>query len=117
MHVPSLPGAARALMLVLMAACITLIMHVRNAPRPATQQMHAPLLQLNIDTSTAAELSLIPGLGDVLTQRILDERDRRGGFTSIDELDQIAGIGTVMLERVRQHVQPISRSAQARSPK
>lgn len=52
----------------------------------------APLI-VNLNTATAAELETLPGIGPTLAAAILAERDRRGGFTSIDDLRSVRGIG------------------------
>ena len=66
-----------------------------------TMERAGPALDLN--RATKAELRLVPGLGDALSQRVVDYRDRAGGFRSIDDLRQVHGIGPKTLERVRQH--------------
>lgn len=48
---------------------------------------------VNINTATKEELSTLPGIGDVLAQRILNYRARNGGFVSPDELMNVDGIG------------------------
>lgn len=52
-----------------------------------------PVVDLN--TATTEELEELPGVGPVLAQRLLDYRDERGGFTSVDELLDVSGIGEV----------------------
>lgn len=48
---------------------------------------------VNLNTATQAELEALPGIGPSLAQAIVAERDRRGGFTSVDQLRQVRGIG------------------------
>ena len=42
--------------------------------------------RLNINTASAAELDVLPGVGPVIARRIVERRDRQGPFTSIDQL-------------------------------
>jgi competence protein ComEA len=55
----------------------------------------APLV--NINTADAAELSTLPGVGPVLSGRIVDWRTEHGAFGSVAELDAVSGIGEKML--------------------
>jgi competence protein ComEA len=48
---------------------------------------------VNLNTATLAELDGLPGIGPTLGGAILRERERRGGFTSVDQLRDVRGIG------------------------
>lgn len=48
---------------------------------------------LNLNTATQAELELLPGIGPVLAQAILDYRDSFGGFSAKEQLKEVSGIG------------------------
>ena len=48
---------------------------------------------LNLNTATQAELELLPGIGPVLAQAILDYRDSFGGFSTKEQLKEVSGIG------------------------
>ena len=48
---------------------------------------------LNLNTATQAELELLPGIGPVLAQAILDYRDSFGGFSTKEQLMEVSGIG------------------------
>lgn len=56
---------------------------------------------LNINTATADELTELPGVGDVLATRIVEYRDTHGPFQSIDDLGQVEGISTTLIESLR----------------
>ena len=48
---------------------------------------------LDINRATARELEGLPGIGPTLAGRIVDYRQRKGGFQSINELKLVPGIG------------------------
>lgn len=72
------------------------------APAATTDERTGPALNLNL--ATRAELRLIPGIGDALSQRIIDYRERHGDFRSIEELRKVSGVGPKTLERIRPHL-------------
>ncbi len=54
---------------------------------PAT----TPDQPLNLNTATLEQLDTLDGVGPATAQKILDYREEHGGFSSVDELDQIPG--------------------------
>ena len=56
---------------------------------------------VNINTATLAELQTLPGIGPVLAGNIIEFRESHGGFTSVDELINVARIGVATLDRIR----------------
>jgi competence protein ComEA len=57
--------------------------------------------KVNLNTATLAELDALPGVGPVLAQRILDHRQRHGGFRSVSELGQVDGIGDARYQELK----------------
>jgi competence protein ComEA len=49
--------------------------------------------KLDLNTATQAQLEELPGIGPAYAQAIIAERQRRGGFTSVNELRSVRGIG------------------------
>ena len=58
--------------------------------RPKEPEVTFPV---NINTATARELDALPGIGEVIAQRIIDYRNAHGPFGSVDELINVKGIG------------------------
>jgi competence protein ComEA len=48
---------------------------------------------LDLNTATSLQLEELPGIGPALAAAIIEERDRRGGFRSVNELRDVRGIG------------------------
>jgi competence protein ComEA len=55
---------------------------------------------VNINTADAAALDALPGVGPVLSQRILDWRTAHGRFSTVDELGEVSGIGDKLLAQI-----------------
>jgi competence protein ComEA len=54
----------------------------------------------------------LPGVGQVLAERLLAERERGGEFRSHDDLSRVRGIGPRTLERIRPYLLPIPTDAE-----
>ncbi|MPQ97463.1 competence protein ComEA [Modestobacter sp. I12A-02628] len=67
------------------------------APTAAGAATSGPV---DLNTATVADLDALPGIGPVLAQRIVDHRTSEGPFTSIDQLDDVEGIGPVAFEEL-----------------
>ena len=59
---------------------------------------------LNINTATKEQLMTLPGIGEVRALQIIAMRQEQGGFTSIEDLLNISGIGDKTLEAIRPHL-------------
>jgi competence ComEA-like helix-hairpin-helix protein len=57
--------------------------------------------QLNINTASKEALQLLPGIGPVLAERIIEYRRVYGPFIDVEQLIEVKGIGPRILERLR----------------
>jgi competence protein ComEA len=64
----------------------------------------APAGPIDLNTATFEQLQTLPGVGPVLAQRILDWRADHGRFDSVDQLNDVSGIGTVKFAQLRDRV-------------
>jgi competence protein ComEA len=67
------------------------------APGPDAGPARPPGGPVHLNSATAEELETLPGIGPSLAAAILRERQARGGFRSVDDLDAVRGIGTARL--------------------
>jgi competence ComEA-like helix-hairpin-helix protein len=70
---------------------------------------------LDLNAASEGDLDALPGIGPSKARAIIDWRDRNGKFTSVDQLDEVKGIGPAMLEKIRPHV-TVGGSAPATAP-
>ncbi len=77
---------------------------VAAAATPPTDGPSAPVAMVNLNTATESELDTLPEVGPVTAASILQWRDQHGGFTSVDELLEVDGIGEVTLGKLAPYV-------------
>ena len=58
------------------------------------------LYQLDINSATKSQLQELPGIGEVIAQRIIDYRENNGAFQTLDELQNVEGIGEKKLNAI-----------------
>ena len=56
---------------------------------------------LDLNSATAEELQKLPGIGEKLSQAIVDYREQNGPFQTVDELLRVPGIGEKRLASIR----------------
>lgn len=55
---------------------------------------------LNLNTCTAEELMTISGIGEVKASAIIEYREYLGGYTSVEQIKNIKGIGDKIYEKI-----------------
>jgi competence protein ComEA len=61
---------------------------------PATATTPGAPTPLDLNTATEEQFDALPGVGPVLARRIIDYRTRNGGFRTVEQLQEVSGIGT-----------------------
>lgn len=74
-----------------------------QAAAPPLAPGGTPLPGVRLDLNAAAwfELDALPGVGETLARRIVEDRERRGPFASLDDLARVPGISDASLSRWR----------------
>src|SRR5215217_8270564 len=63
-----------------------------------------PGVPLDLNTATVEQLDELDGIGPATAQQIVEYREAHGGFGSVEELDQVPGIGETRLAALRDKV-------------
>lgn len=67
------------------------------APTEETEGIRFPI---HINLAGKEEFMALPGIGEVLAQRIVDYREEHGPFGSVEELMNVEGIGKKRMEEM-----------------
>ncbi len=60
--------------------------------------------KININTATIEQLDMLPGIGGVIAQRIIDYRDKNGPFAAIEDIMKVSGIGEKKFEQIKDYI-------------
>lgn len=76
-----------------------------STQQPARSRQKGPPDQpIDINRAGIEDLQRLPGIGPVLAERIVAEREENGPFRSLEELRRVRGIGPRTLEKLRPYV-------------
>lgn len=60
--------------------------------------------KININTASAEELQELSGVGPALSERIIDYRESKGRFSSIEDLQNVSGIGEMRFANLKDKI-------------
>lgn len=61
-------------------------------------------IPLDINKAAARDFEALPGIGLKLAERIVETRDRLGGFETVDDLKKVKGIGDKKLDKIKDFI-------------
>ena len=60
--------------------------------------------KININTAQTAELEKLPGVGRVTAKRIIEHRQKSGGYKTIEEIMEIKGMSSKKYEKIKNYI-------------
>ena len=64
----------------------------------------APAGKVNINSASAQQLTALPGVGEKLATRIVEYRQKAGGFKTVQELMNVKGVGEKNFAKLQAHL-------------
>ena len=70
----------------------------------------------DLNTSTAADLTQVRGIGAVLSERIVKYRTRLQGFDELNQLYEVHGLDSLVVEKVKRQFKIITKPERVKTP-
>jgi competence protein ComEA len=71
-----------------------------SKPDITTKEAQKQVVQVNINTATAEELSkVLKGIGMSKAKKIIEYREKFGPFVTVEQLKEVSGIGQATLDK------------------
>ena len=110
---PPSPQQQRAIISLTVTGLIILILWLTMSQKNLVDFFYPPeqrvRFSLDINNAPPRELSLLPGIGPAMALRIIETRQQRGPFKSIDDIIHVRRIGKITLEDIRPFIHPITK--------
>ncbi len=78
--------------------------HICMAEKDPHDSVSSDTLRIEINSADSTTLRRISGVGDVLVVRIMEYRERLGGFVSVEQLAEIRGMTPENLDRIAEQI-------------
>ncbi|AKI98168.1 hypothetical protein IX53_00175 [Kosmotoga pacifica] len=84
--------------------------------QPKQEQTQDTINKLDLNKASLEELIALPGIGDSKAKSIIEYRENRGGFDSIEQLKEVKGIGEKIFAGLKDFITVKTRSGKMRTP-
>ncbi|MEM0515379.1 helix-hairpin-helix domain-containing protein [Pseudoalteromonas sp. YIC-827] len=79
-------------------------MPAQAAPTKPNQSEVPRSAKVSLNKATAEQLQTLPGIGPAKAKAIIEYRDKNGGFKSVEQLDDVPGIGARLMAELKDKV-------------
>ena len=59
---------------------------------------------VNINTATAEQLQLLPGIGKKKAEEIIKYREEKGNFKAIEDIKNVKGVGEGLFDKIKDNI-------------
>ena len=73
-------------------------------PEAAAETMPEAAGPIDLNMADAASLQTLPGIGETKAADIVAHREANGPFATVDDLQNVKGIGEKTLEKLKEHI-------------
>ncbi|WP_437194070.1 ComEA family DNA-binding protein [Planctomicrobium sp. SH527] len=96
--------ACSLILILVIANIIRLNWYSRDALVLVRPEENFQVYQIDINRANWVEWMQVPEIGQVLAMKVIADRDERGPFRSVDDVERVNGIGRKTLNKIRPHL-------------
>jgi comEA protein len=79
-------------------------LYAEKESQPKTKQELPSGTKININLAYATDLQSLPGIGEVMAERIIEYREQKKGFKKIEDIMNVKGIGDKKYEKIKDYI-------------
>ena len=83
----------------------------QDKAKPAAKPAAPAAASINLNSATQAQLETLPGVGAATAKRIIEYRQKSGGFKKVEELMNVKGIGEKAFLKLKPYITVASQGA------